>query len=133
MKQLITAVILAATAFTAQAKDNGWAYSVAKEIHPELTVQKIGSEAECREIASQLKGQKIFWTGPYDGKGTRPTFNGTLNSKGQYVMLMCNGKHGNYAFVATKSVIDQLVIEQKQREAQQAKSQKDRAKNSGLL
>jgi hypothetical protein len=134
MNKLLTALILSATAITAQAKDDGkWAQSVAKEIHPAVTVQKINSEVECREISRQLKGTKVYYRGPYNGYGGNPTFDGTLNSKDQYVMLKCSQRSGSYAFVAPKSVIDQLVIEQKQREAQQAKSQKDRVKDSGLL
>jgi hypothetical protein len=132
MKQLITALILVATAATAQAKGD-WAQSVAKDIHPEVKVQEIATETECLEISRQLKGQQIYWTGERDQYGTSPSFNGRLNSKGQYVMMHCSRKSGSYAFVAPKAVIDNLVGQQKQR--QQANGQKiqDRVKNSGLL
>ena len=134
MNKLLTALILVATAATANAYDkNDWIYSVAKDIHSEVKVQKIDSQVECLEISRNLKGTRVYYQGPYDGKGGNPTFNGTLNSKGQYIQMHCSSKSGNWALIAPKAVVDQLVAEQKQKQAQRAQQTNNKANSSGLL
>ena len=134
MKQLITALILVATAATANAYDkNDWIYSVAKDIHPEVKVQKIDSQVECLEISRNLKGTVVYYTGDRDNYGSSPTFNGRLNSKGQYIEMKCSSKSGNWALIAPKAVVDQLVAEQKQKQTQRAQQTNNKAKSSGLL
>ena len=134
MNKLLTALILVATATTANARDkNDWIYSVAKDIHPEVRVQKIDSEVECLEISRNLKGTTVYYIGDRDNYGSSPTFNGRLNSKGQYIDMKCSRKRGNWALIAPKAVVDQLVAEQKQKQTQRAQQTNNRAKSSGLL
>jgi hypothetical protein len=132
MNKLLTALILVATAATAQANDK-WIYSVAKDIHPEVKVQKIDTEVECREISRNLKGATVYYTGEPDGYGGRRTFNGVLNSKGQYIQMMCSSKSGNWALIAPKAVIDGLIAEQQQKQAQRSNNLNNKVKGSGLL
>ncbi len=132
MKHTLTAIILASAAITAQAKGD-WIYSVAKKIHPEVQVQEIATQQECIEISRNLKGKQVYWSGESDKYGGNPTFDGRLNSKGQYVQMMCSRKNGNYALVAPKSVIDNLIEQTKQRQQAAGQKMQDRVKSSGLL
>ena len=133
MKQLITALVLATAALTAQAGKDSWIHSVAKEIHPEVKVQKIDSQSECVEISRNLKGTSISYVGDRNQYGSSPAFSGKLNSKGQYVEMRCSSKSGNWALVAPKAVIDNLVAEQKQKQTQRSNNLNTKVQNSGLL
>ena len=133
MNKLLTALIFVATAATAQAGNDSWIHSVATDIHPEVKVQKIDTEVECREISRNLKGISVSYVGDRNQYGSSPTFSGKLNSKGQYVEMRCSRKAGNWALVAPKAVIDNLVAEQKQKQTQRSNNLNTKVQNSGLL
>jgi hypothetical protein len=126
MKQLITALVLAATAITAQAYEP-------TSPHPDIEVRKLGGE--CRELmyalakpsaAEQAKGQIIGSSVWAFGKGWR------LNSKGQYVVITCS-KYSNHALIAPKQIIDAEINREKQARIDNEKARATRVKNSGLL
>ena len=132
MTKLLTAIILVAISATAQAQNKRAVETAeyqANRIHPDIKVQMIENSTECKEIAQNLKGAKVYY---YDNE-SRASFNGVLNSKGQYVYLNCNGKHGNYALIASKSLMDRLMSEKTTKDNQQAQQLRNKAKDSGLL
>jgi|688.fasta_scaffold1311190_2 hypothetical protein len=130
MKKLITAVILATTAITAQALS----YEPTSP-HPEIELRKLPA-GECKELmyasakptdADRAKGQLI--SSAVDAFGH---YGWRLNSKGQYVRFTCS-KYANYALIAPKSVIDTELAREKQANVDKQKAKDLRIKNSGLL
>ena len=130
MNKLLTALILSATALTAQALP----YEPTSP-HPDIELRKLDA-GECKELmyasakptdADRAKGQLISSAVSAFGK-----YGWRLNSKGQYVYFACS-KAANYALIAPKSVMNAELAREKQARIDNQKARDARVKNSGLL